>query len=273
MRRRAAAGLLFALASGCAYGGGGRGGVDAGRTSTPDSGIALMDAGRDAGRPGVDSGPGVDGGRDSGTSGTCTESPCRLVAPQCGCPSGQGCYVNGSGTRACATAGTEREAQACVGETACQAGLLCIGLGGSAFCSRLCNADADCTGGPGSLCILTLNDGSGGALPGVTLCTTSCNPAAPSGCPSGTACTVYQEDTGALRTFTGCRPAGTGGTGAACTTEEDCQAGHFCADAGFGNECIRFCTYPSGFECGGATCNPFADGGLVVGGTQYGYCY
>lgn len=275
-RAKAAALLLLALAGGCAYGGGGRtGGPDAG-TSGRDTGVPGVDSGRtgvDSGVPGVDSGrPGVDAGRDSGST-ACAESPCRLVAPQCGCGAGEGCYVNGSGARSCATAGTEGEGQTCSGETACRAGHLCVGIAGTAFCSRFCNTDTDCTGGPGSLCLLTLNDGSGGALPGVTLCTIACNPAAATGCPSGMACAIYQESAGAMRTFTGCRAAGTGTAGSPCTTEDDCQPGYFCADAGLGNECIRWCTYPSGVECGGRTCNPFADGGLYVGATQYGYCY
>ena len=54
--------------------------------------------------------------------------------------------------------------------------------------------------------------------------------------------------------------------------EESCAPGHFCADAGTGNECIRICTVPGGSECGGEICQSFADGGLHIGAVEYGYC-
>lgn len=268
-------GALAIASAGCAYGSDGRGGRDAGVVHGQDSGIARFDAGVriDAG-PGIDAGrpPGIDAGppRDSGS---CTESPCRLVSPQCGCGAGEGCSVSGSGARGCSAAGTALEGQACTGPSSCQAGMLCIGAGGAqAFCARFCNRDADCTGGPGSLCLLTLDDGSGGALPGVTLCTVSCNATSSAGCGAGMACAVLQESSGAMRWLTSCRAAGTATTGGACSTDDDCAPGHFCADAGFGNECIRYCTYPSGFECSFGSCNAFTTP-VIVGGTEYGYCY
>lgn len=263
MREAWILGLIAMSVSGCAYGGGGGN----------DAGIRLMDSGRpldggppDGGPMGTDSGVRVDSG-----GGTCGDTPCRLVSPQCGCPAGQGCYLSGT-SRVCGVSGTETEGQACTGATACQAGNLCIGSGTSGFCARLCAGDADCTGGPGSLCLTQLDDGMGGAIPGVALCTAHCTPTNGRGCPATMGCAVFQESTGAMRTFTSCRPAGVGTAGARCTDEEDCAPGHFCADPGTGNECIRVCTVPSGSECGGGTCRSFADGGLIIGSVEYGYC-
>jgi len=274
-----ALGALVAL--GCAYGGGDRDQMDSGtppgRDSGPgpgtDSGVHIMDSGRrdSGGSPGTDSGsPGVDSG-----GGSCSESPCRLAPPQCGCPAGQGCYLDSSSARICGTPGPETEGRACSGTTACQPGLLCISLASTGFCSRFCSTDADCTGGAGSLCILTLDDGSGGALPGVKLCTQQCDPTSlsPSGCPSGLGCALYEETEAPMRLFTGCRPAGTAGTGASCTNTDDCATGHFCADpAGLGDECVRYCRYPGGGCGSGQVCNDFSEP-IVVGGVEYGFCY
>jgi hypothetical protein len=282
--RGATLALWALVALGCAYGGGGRddqadSGVgptmDSGSTPGPDTGVPLVDSGS----PGVDSGgsPGTDAGApgvDAG-GGSCSESPCRLAPPQCGCPAGQGCYLDSSSNRICGTPGPEVEGQACSGTTACQPGLLCISLDTSAFCARFCSTDADCVAGSGSLCILELNDGAGGSIPGVKLCTQACDPTAlsASGCPSGTGCAIYEESDPPNRIFTGCRPAGTAGTGAPCVDTEDCATGHFCADpAGSGNECVRYCRLPGG-SCGaGRICNAFSEP-VVVGSVEYGFCY
>jgi hypothetical protein len=52
------------------------------------------------------------------------------------------------------------------------------------------------------------------------------------------------------------------------------MAGHFCADAGFGDECIRRCIVGAGaVECGfWELCNPYSPP-LIIGLTQYGFCY
>ncbi len=245
-------------------------------------GVALMDSGMppppgfDAGPPppGFDAGPpppGFDAGPpppgfDAG-GGSCSESPCRLVSPQCGCSAGQGCYLSGA-TRVCGTPGPEAEGQACSGATACQAGMLCIGTAASGFCSRFCGTDADCPGGAGSLCLLELDDGTGAAIPGVRLCTADCDPAAPGvGCPASMGCAIFEESMGAGRVFTGCRPAGTAGEGDPCVMDE-CGPGLFCGSG----TCYRWCTYPLGSECTGFTfCEPFGTP-AVVGSVEYGYC-
>jgi hypothetical protein len=183
---------------------------------------------------------------------------------------GQACYVSGSGTRGCATAGALGEGQACMSPTDCRAGLTCVGLSPTvSTCLRFCDVDRDCTGGAGSLCVLQLNDASGsGTLPGVTLCTLNCDLATNAGCPAGTACEAYYADMSMTRLLTHCREAGPSPTGGFCTAPEDCAARNFCATSI--NECVRYCRRDS--DCTfPAICN--IDGTTIIGSSIYGYCY
>jgi hypothetical protein len=265
---------------GCAQGGPGRGdGEDSSVIRLRDSGThSGFDAGvrRDSGTvirrdSGGDPLPDAFRPRDSGGGSTCDESPCRLVSPQCGCAAGQGCYIGSAGTRICGTPGPEVEAEECTGETACRAGLLCLGAGDTGYCARFCESDAQCTAGPGSICVTELSDGAGGSIPDVTLCSIDCDPTSFVDCPFGAACTIYREAAGAMRYFTSCRPEGFGFPGDPCVTEEDCQYGHFCADAGLGRECLTWCT--DDFDCDfSQLCNPF-ETPVTVGGIEYGFCY
>jgi len=279
--------LAFVAASavpGCARGGGDRL-PDAGNTTMnmdAGPGVGFLDSGPgggfDAGPGGggFDAGPGgggfdagPGGGFDAGPGGGgCSETPCKLVSPQCGCPAGQGCYLGSGSTRICGTAGPEVEGQACSGETSCQPGMLCIGASaGNTYCSRFCNTDTDCTGGAGSICLIELNDGAGGSIPGVTLCTAHCSPVTSTGCPSGMACGLGQEETGAMRWFTGCIEAGSVTAGGACTDVE-CAPGHVC----IGGFCERWCRVGSTGDCGGLeVCTGFTDA-PSVGGVEYGVC-
>ncbi|NOY92383.1 MAG: hypothetical protein GXP55_14410, partial [Deltaproteobacteria bacterium] len=59
-------------------------------------------------------------------SSSCSESPCRLVAPQCGCAAGEGCYIS-SGSRVCATAGTTAIAELC-NTVQCVPGAICVNI-------------------------------------------------------------------------------------------------------------------------------------------------
>ncbi len=211
----------------------------------------------------------------TGCMAMCADSPCRLVGPQCGCPSGQGCYVSG-GTRLCASAGTSAPGTTCSGVSGCTPGHICINVASSGaatnMCNRFCDTDSDCAGG---LCFYTLNDGAGGSVPDVTICTTPCDPIAQTGCPSTTSCQLLQESMGAMRYFTDCSaPTGTGGQGASCTTRSDCRAGFGCVGAP--GQCLRWCD-GIGFSgllggCPGSlTCYGFTTP-IRVGSTTYGVC-
>ena len=141
------------------------------------------------------------------------------------------------------------------------------------MCKRFCNGDGDCTGGAGSLCIITLG------MTTQQICTTNCEPASQTGCPSGTFCSIYEE-MGTGRRLTDCQgPVGTGGQGTPCAEDEDCQRGFACIDTGAsGTQCLRWCRRsPAGGECGsflGTSCVRLGDApGLVFNGTEYGVCF
>jgi hypothetical protein len=201
----------------------------------------------------------------------CAESPCRLVNPQCGCPSGQGCYLNGA-NRTCAAVGAAGEGTTCTSINSCQPGLICLDLNPTATttnaCGRFCATDANCVG-EGSLCIYTLDDGMGGAVPGVTVCSRSCNPMTSAGCVSGSSCQIFQETAAPMRLFTDClAPVGTGGRDAPCADSTGCQRGFICLNPdGFGNRCVRYCQ--DFLDC---AFDQDCYGPFEVGGSTYGYC-
>ena len=138
---------------------------------------------------------------------------------QCGCASGQACYLNGT-SRVCAPAGNGIDGQTCATPTDCGAGLLCINLDQTSNpiseCARFCNTDADCQGA-GSLCAHTLKDNTGATL--AQVCSVSCDPNAQTGCQTGTMCVIAQEQTGAKAFFTDCvNPVGTATQGQSCSS-------------------------------------------------------
>ena len=207
----------------------------------------------------------------------CAEAPCKLVAPQCGCPAGQGCYVDSTGSRLCTTAGANAEGAACTGLGSCTAGNLCVNIdramGATNQCMKFCSSDTQCSGG---ICLYTLSDGMGGSLPGVRLCTRNCDPVAQSGCRTGAYCDIFRETAGAMRWFTDCTaPAmGSGRQGAACATLADCAAGFTCVDPGDGLlECMEWCNVTTGTGCSFPfTCVGFAPA-ITTSTTEYGVCF
>lgn len=213
----------------------------------------------------------------TGCISTCSESPCRLVTPQCGCPGGQSCYSSGA-TRLCSATGASTEGTACTGVSSCAAGLICINVSSGTTavneCHRFCDTDSDCIG-TGSICAYTLDDGAGGTVPGVRVCSRSCSPTAQTGCAPGTACNIFRETAGAMRYFFDCAaPVGTGGIGASCTSPANCRAGFACV--GTPGTCQRYCASPgligtAGGCSSGEACYGFTTP-LIVGTTEYGVC-
>lgn len=214
---------------------------------------------------------------------SCSESPCKLVSPQCGCGAGQACYMDPDGVRSCATAGSGATRSACTAIADCQAGNTCIGLSASVGgCHRFCNTDSDCGGQPGALCIIGLEDSSGGAL-SETVCTMGCEPASNTGCPAGSWCFLGQESAGAMRDLSHCTadPVGPGTQGAFCATQDDCAPGHICLDPdGFGNQCLHLCRNPStvsptfNADCPNTLYDCYSlDPAIALGSTTYGVCY
>jgi hypothetical protein len=89
----------------------------------------------------------------AGEIGQCTASAtCTLVAPQTGCPTGQGCYIAADdGTLGCFGAGDLAEGAACENLNSCMPGTACLSMaGGSGACTKFCRIDmgeADCSAG------------------------------------------------------------------------------------------------------------------------------
>jgi len=211
----------------------------------------------------------------TGCASSCSDSPCRLLSPQCGCPTGQACYPTGN-TRACSASGSGNAGATCTTNANCSATNMCLnvstGTTAASVCTHMCTTDSECGGG---LCILQLDDGTGMAVTSFSLCTHTCNPVTGTGCPTGTECDLFQESTGAMRPFTDCTaPIGTGGNNAVCTGDQDCRAGYLCIDpaGGTATRCHRWCSPPSSTVCpAGQTCYDFTDP-IVVNGVDYGVC-
>lgn len=261
-------------------GNGGEGGESEwqGASSSSSSSSASSSNGGGAGGGGVSSsssgGPGSSSSSSaassaSSSSGACAESPCKLVQPQCGCAAGQACTIDGSpqGTRVCVAAGSTPIGGSCTSDE-CVPGSLCVKTTDTiSTCMKYCAMDSNCTS-PGGLCIISLNDGSSGQIPGVTLCTENCDPTTNSGCPvAGTSCGLAQESMGQMRLLTRCGGAGSGTQGSFCSTDADCAPTFGCFNAGT-TQCLKYCKV-GGVACpGGATCTSLG----MIGNTTYGAC-
>ncbi|NOY93060.1 MAG: hypothetical protein GXP55_17895, partial [Deltaproteobacteria bacterium] len=114
-----ALGLGLAMLAGC--GGGGGRPMDSGTrsdTSTPDTGVTLMDAGVDTGSP-VDSGMAdTSTTTPDGGGGVCPTGACDILS-NTGCDAGQACYFSsgapdaGGPAPVCAPAGTAGDSASC----------------------------------------------------------------------------------------------------------------------------------------------------------------
>ncbi|MFH1434623.1 MAG: DUF4215 domain-containing protein [Pseudomonadota bacterium] len=198
---------------------------------------------------------------------TCPEVECDLW-DQTGCAFAEKCSIDGM-DRICVPAGTYTEGQRCLDETECGVGLSCLTNGSSdKLCFRFCRDDFDCFG-TGSLCVYDLAYEET-VLPYVHLCSKSCDPISNIGCPEGFACMIYQESGGLNRFLSDCDPhAGEGRDSDPCSGDAECAPGFFCMP-GLG-QCIRYCTYPTGY-CVVGTCNAF-EPHVLLGSTEYGYCW
>jgi hypothetical protein len=223
-RRGAALTIAIALSIGCgrleyATSDGGQGGLDA-----ADRDASRADGGPDARARAVGDSA-VDGGADGGV---CAESPCRLVAPQCGCATGEMCQrvIAGSTTRSCVGPGVTPAGQACAVSTDCEPGTGCLmataGAGGQ--CQSWCVESASCA--PGECMRLAAGTDVG-------LCASGCDPfgAALTGCPTDLACRLLpgaRFDDLAAAYVTMCAPLGGAGELGTCTDSRDCAPGLFC---------------------------------------------
>ena len=259
-------------AKGDAFTGGGDGGSSGVGNTT--SGDTTTSGGGGASSTTTGSTTGVTTGSTTTSSSTgpaCSEMPCKLVEPQCGCAPGEMCSVDTSG-RSCVPEGSVGWGEICGAGAQCAPGHICVLTKDTpptiSTCSKFCASDADCEA-PGGLCIITLNDGNGGSIPDVTLCTDNCEPTTNAGCAAGTACQIGTENGGLMRTVTFCAGAGAGTQNTTCADSTECAATYGC----FGgvNACLHWCKVGLG-GCPAATlCNSLSPP-LVLGGTEYGAC-
>ncbi len=221
------------------------------------------------------SGPSTGTGQTSSTGTPCEEQPCKLTAPQCGCPETQACTIDTTNERACVEAGSATAGQPCNASTLCEPGTMCVGYQtGLLSCAPFCATDADCTA-PGGLCTINLSDGNGGDVPNVTLCSENCNPVTNTGCQvQGTSCQVGLRDM--IDPYTLCTPSGAGVQQAACTDSSDCAPGFACLNtAQMTTLCFQWCDVqaancPGALVCQALEISPGVP--LTIGNTTYGAC-
>jgi len=211
--------------------------------------------------------PAPDGAADS-PDGAVEE--CTLLPPQTGCPDGQACDLDDLETGATACRKVDHDGDqtsTCADERDCGAGTTCVeDATGDASCLQFCQRDGDCDQ-PGGACEIEIDDGNGDPIPGVTLCTQSCNPVTASGCPNGWGCQLFSD-------HTRCRPGGAGGHMSTCAGDEDCRVGFGCVSVGGVLECLRNCRVGALGVCSaisGTTCRSYQTP-IVIGGVEYGAC-
>jgi len=217
--------------------------------------------GNDGGQPGV--------GGQGGTS-DCTEDPCKLVVPQCGCDAGDKCTLDGGGDRACeADEGGAAIGTACDAGNDCVAGAICLGGATTGYCGEFCATDAECEG---TICGVGLENG-GTPIPDVLLCSSACDPGNAGGCPAGLGCVLGQEEAGQMRFLFLCNAAGAGTEGASCTTSANCAPGYGCYNNP--GACFRNCNVNAP-NCPAQICSEITDNvtmqPIVVGTYALGVC-
>jgi len=202
---------------------------------------------------GLDAGP-VDAGLAD--AGFCPEDPCRLVAPQCGCPAGEMC--SRAAAPRCIPEGSANEGEPCARDEDCAAGLTCPTNG--ATCRPYCDDDAICDG---ARCV----EPTSGAAVG--LCTHVCDARDGSGCTAGGGCYLSAftaVETGATIIDTVCLVPGTAGEGEPCPTFTECRPGFACAD----DVCRQVCDLDAP-SCAVGRCNELTPR-TTIRGVRYGVC-
>ena len=269
------AGVALVAASSCAQAGVGQGSDsdDSASDSSAQSGAATLGTGGigaggkadDPDQTSSASTVGSGGANGSGGSAPCTESPCKLTSPQCGCATGEMCNTF-LGNRSCTTEGTQAQGEECnTNSLSCLAGLRCIVLDNSAGrCQSFCDTDAECQL-PGGRCVFDLSD-----TQGTKACSENCDPVTSQGCTfAGQRCTAGfdETDTG----FTLCMTAGAGTQGSACSAESDCAAGYSCVTVNNQQACRQWCTVGSTCLTQCIQAAEFTPP-LVIGTVSYGVC-
>lgn len=264
-----ALGAMASAAGACAVGGT----FDSGAGGTPSQGGG--GAGGTSASSTAESASSSAAESSSSTGTPCSETPCKLTAEQCGCEEGKQCSIVGT-TIKCVAEGTVPWGGACSGANKCEPVTLCVNTSApGSTCAKFCADDDDCQA-PGGLCILHLNDGMGGSIPDVALCTENCDPSTNAGCPiAGASCQLGQEQDGQMRWLTFCDGSGAKTDLQTCDPMvNDCAPTFGCfniAQPGDPEDdvCLKYC------KVGGAPCPNFALCQSIgqVGNNDFGVCF
>lgn len=247
------------------------------------TGVGGSGTGGEASSSSSSSGAGASGGGASSSSsssssgdpdaGTCSEDPCKLTLPQCGCAAGKQCSVLLDGSRGCIKEGNTPWKQSCGQVSKCEPGTMCLSTGGSiSMCLKFCDTDAECGGG---ICARKLDFGQG-EIPNTTICTDLCTPSTNMGCAvNGTSCQLGQEQSGQMRFFTYCGGAGNKTQGQLCDPNlAECAPTYSCFNANSVNQCLKYCKVLSPSCPGGTSCVAIQINmqDVYLNGEQYGAC-
>jgi hypothetical protein len=243
-------------------GGGATGGGSGGGATGGGTGGGATGGGTGGGATGGGTGGGATGGGSGGGSASCnyqaqdcSTGACVIANSQgtafaclggeCSirrqdCPDAGACVFAPGGAAgvqtACTAAGTRQVGETCgQGIGNCVAGSVCAGpQGGPTTCVKFCFGNpGDCP--PGYAC-------SGGVRITTSAFMFICQPECDlleQDCPNNEAC--YPTNQGNV-----CFTAGAGGSGAACTSADDCQRGFGCFGTGAGGACRQFCNLDGG---------------------------
>lgn len=237
--------------------------------SVPESGPSDA-ALSEGGVPGLDAAPAdarQDATSDAATDapGACAESPCRLAAPQCGCPSDRTCQWSSSEGTHCAPIGAAGVAEPCNDELECGRGLTCIwwpDRAGGGACTLWCDEDADCS--LGAICAQVSVVTTAG------VCTASCDPLTSAECAGELVCHLLRRrrfEDGVTKDVDVCRRAGTAAQGESCSSPADCVGGATCV----GSACAAYCPVGDPTSCpAGLTCASTPS--WTLRGVTYGTC-
>jgi hypothetical protein len=206
---------------------------------------------------------GVGNGGQGGGDPTCSEQPCKLLAPQCGCPTGEHCMNNDS-VRSCQPAtGEKSPSDSCSGNE-CAAGSVCADnlTGAPMMCHQYCYLDEHCEA-PGGACQLQ---------GGVGLCTHNCDPLTATGClATGTKCDATLGADMVPHTL--CTGAGDGVQGDLCVETSECAEGLGCllVTGQADKSCLTWCDVADPVCPENLDCENF-DPALTIGDIEYGVC-
>ncbi len=205
------------------------------------------------------------------------------IFPQCGCPAGQNCNVENTGTgqALCAPPGATPNWNNCTGngDNQCPVGSSCV----DGVCSPFCSANADCPGANRE-CVQVV-DGNNNNIPGFKVCTLYCDPSSPqtatggyAACGPNTHCfPATDHDPFCL----GPAAASGGAQGANCADatglnpdQSKCAAPFACVSSSpIGPfTCYHYCHVGATGQCSGmGSCNSFGTK-LYSGAQEIGYC-